>query len=301
MSERHEMNDALNLLQTRLARSFAAGVRAPETWTDPAGMSRALTQVQREHGGAGITADSRSITSAIADFRRTGTVEGIRDLKYVCLGVGLSDARGWCVLADPKLRNRVTELVAGQPKISGRLRCFQALLSSYWMFPKNDPDTKVEASEGWRELGIWLRAQHTTIARSKETKPQWFGALTRHIELLGNEPCSKFGADLLRGDPSGLEDAIESLAIPRNSWVLEEAIFAHVKAATEHTDERFKEILPRTLAIASGKSDVEIGIEPAGLFAACKAGVEHGVVTKFPVEDDARCDKAEILIEIKNG
>jgi|SRR5665213_708029 len=253
------MNDALNLLQLGLAQSFAVGVRAPESWSDLAGMGRALAQVQREHGGAGIAANPRSIMSAIADFRKTGEVAGVRDLKYVCLGVGLVDGRGWCVLGDPKLRSEVVELVQRQPEMRRRLRCFQALLSSYWTFPLNDPSISAEAVEGWRELRLWLRSERATFVKSKEPKPPWFGGLERHGELLSDQPCEGFGAALLRGDSSGLNDAIESLAIPKESWVMHEAVFAQMKAATELNDNSFKEALTKLLPIAMGNSGVEIG------------------------------------------
>ena len=110
------MNSPLNMLRAGLG-SFASGLRAPDTISDPSDIVRARQQVYREHGGAGIIANSRSIMSAMASFRRAGKVDGFRDLKYVCLGMGTIDQQGWCAISEDRLRNRVGELVEAQSEM----------------------------------------------------------------------------------------------------------------------------------------------------------------------------------------
>jgi hypothetical protein len=276
------MNDALTSLQFGLAKSFAGVDYGSASWTDSAAMARVVAQIQREHGGAGIAADPRSITSALAAFRRNGTVEGGRDLKYVCLGVGLID-QGWCVLADPRLRHKVAALVEDQTEWRRRIRCLQALLSSYWTFPLYSPSVSEAAREGWCELRDWLRAERVKIARSTKPKPLWFSGLSRHSELLSSQPCDKFGKALLAGDFSELNEAMEMLAIPNESWVLSDAILAQMKATAGLSDEDFKKILPKLVPIAMGTGGVEIG-EPLRIrcvaqlvsrYAKCKDRAEH--------------------------
>ena len=250
------MNAPLNMLRMGLG-PFASGLRAPETISDPSDMVRARQQVHREHGGAGIVANSRSIMSAMASFRRTGKVDGFRDLKYVCLGMGVIDPQGWCAIAEDRLRNLVAELVEGQSEMRRRIRCFQALLSSYWTFPINGKQASEEAKAGWRELRSWLRAERERIVKSKEPKPPWFAALTKHVALLTDQPCEKFGAALLRGDSTDLRDAMESLAIPSDSWVLEEAVIAQMRAGCDLTDEPFKGTLQTLINIGTGRGGVD--------------------------------------------
>ena len=252
------MNAPLNMLRMGLG-PFASGLRAPESISDPSDMVRARQQVHREHGGAGIVANSRSIMSAIASFRRAGKVDGFRDLKYVCLGMGAIDPQGWCAIAEDRLRNRVAELVEGQSEMRRRIRCFQALLSSYWTFPINGKQASEEAKAGWRELRSWLRAERERIVKSKEPKPPWLAALTKHIALLTDQPCEKFGAALLRGDPTELSDAMESLAIPSDSWVLEEAVIAQMRAGCALNDEAFKSTLQNLINTGTGRGGVDLG------------------------------------------
>jgi len=258
-------------------------MRASESMSDASDMIRARQQVHREHGSAGIGADSRSIMSAMASFRRTGKIDGFQDLKYVCLGMGTLDSQGWCAVADTRLRNRVAELVEGQSEMRRRIRCFQALLSSFWSFPLNGKQTSEEAKAGWVVQRQWLSAERERILKSKEPKPPWFSDLTKHVALLSAQPCERFGAALLRGDSSELQDARESLAIPLDSWVVEEAVIAQMRAGCALNDEAFKARLPNLINIGTGRGGVELG-EPLRLrsvallvsrYAKCRERPEH--------------------------
>lgn len=252
------MNASLNMLRMGL-RSFASGLSAPEAISDPSDMVRAGQQVHREHGGAGIVANSRTITSAMASFRRTGKVDGFRDLKYVCLGMSNIDSQGWCAIADARLRNRITELVEGQSEMRRRIRCFQSLLSSFWKLPLNDENTSEEAKAGWIDFRKWLRTERERILKSKEPKPTWFASLTKYISLLSEHPFDQFEAALLRGDFSELREAMKSLAIPSDSWVLEEAVIAQVRLGCAKNDEAFKTTLLNLISIGTGRGEIELG------------------------------------------
>ncbi len=240
-------------------KTFSMGLPTVHPLSDLTEIVRARQQVQRDHDSAGVAADSRTIMAAIAGFRRTGEVDGFRGLKYVCLGVGVIDAKGWCVLGDGKLRRRVSDLVEEQEELRRRLRCFQALLSSFWTFAANDKSTSEEARVGWMELRSWLRMEFAKLVKSGMPMPQWFETLGRHAELLTNQPCERFGADLLKGDSSKLNDAMEGLAIPKTSWVLEESVYAQMSAAAALSDLTFKKAMPKLVPIALGHGGVELG------------------------------------------
>lgn len=251
------MIPALQQLALGLNRVFAVAARHPETWFDPRGIEQAKEQVIRDHGGASMAVDRRTIMASVEDFRRSGEAASFRELKYVCLGIGSMDASGWCVLSDVRLRRAAIGLVDGQEAVHRKLRCFQALLSAYLSFPLSRADAKAEA--GWLELRAWLHRQRLTLLGKLENRPKWFDGLDRHAELLTAAPCEKFGLDLLRGDASGLDDARSSLAIEADSWVMEAAVLAHMKAAARLDDRRFKEALPRLVQIATGQAGVKVG------------------------------------------
>ena len=252
------MNKALSVLQLGLARSFSSGVKSPEAWSDADEIARARRRVLKDHGGAAMEADPRSILASIADFRRNGRIEGFRDLKYVCLGVGAVDTKGLCILAEENLRTSLCKLIESQPSFHRRMRCFQALLSSYWMFPLYGRGTASASVEGWRALRTWLRSEYAVLSAKSDPKPPWFATLSSEVQLLSNQPCDKFGADLLLGDASSLNAAVDGLSIPKDSWVIEEAVFPQMKAGAALNDETFKEQLPHLISIATGRLGVQV-------------------------------------------
>jgi len=253
------MNPALKRLEKGL-RPFAAGPAQARLLADPAGIVRAGQLVVRDHGGAGIQADTRSIMAAINHFRATGKVENLRDLKYVCLGLCAVDEQGNSVVGDAGLRDILKGLVNGITEPRLRIRNFQALLSSYWSFPLNGKQTTPRAKAGWAMLREWLLAEYERLCRSREPKPIWFAALSKHRQLLSEQLCDHFGPALMRGDASGLRDAVESLAIPVGSWVQEEAVIAQMRAGCALIDQSFKSTLDSLIDIGSGRGGVELGV-----------------------------------------
>lgn len=253
------MNEALALLRSGLARSFAHAAKNPAIWSDVKAMERAKERVIREHGGAAIEVDSRTIWASVEDFRRLGHAKTFRDLKYVCLGVSAMDSRGWCILCEEKLREQVAKQVEGQAAIHRKLRCFQALLAAYFSFPLGASNLDPEARTGWTSLRIWLQRQRQQLDSALGHSPPWFEALGRHSELLTGRPCDKFVPALMRGDASSLEEAMDSLAIDRESWVMEAAVFAQMEVAENFDDGRFKGALPDLLRTAMGQAGVKVG------------------------------------------
>lgn len=253
------MIDALKLLKRRVVDAFGSVVSPIEGWTDDERIIQMARRVREDHGGAGIPANTVSITMAVEHFRRSGSINNFRDLKYVCLGVGLVDKQGWSILADSKLRAIVFSLAQAQAEPRKRFRCFQALLSSYWTFHRYDHAMTGDANKGWCQLRTWLSNERERLLQLGGATFPWFVALARHADLLSDEACRKFGEALLRGDPLDFDDAVKSLAIPENSWVFEETLFAQIRAATVLADDEFKGLLDRMLSLSIGTEGVRFG------------------------------------------
>lgn len=251
--------ELLAALAASLGRALLGPPPSSRPWSDPGPMARARQAVAKQHGGAQIKVDSRSIMASVETFKRSGRAGSFRDLKYICLGVGLADRYGWRLLVDAELRARVAALAEGQPEPRRRLRCFQALLSAYFDFPANDESIDEDAKAGWCELRSWLGAERARLDKIDVFKPPWFEALARHARLLTSKPCDHFGAALMLGDASELNDARQSLSIPEGSWVVEEAVIAQMRAACSMGDARFKPAIVGLLDIAMGKTGVSVG------------------------------------------
>jgi hypothetical protein len=285
------MNSALSVLRVGLA-PFSTGLRAPTAVSDSSDILRAKQRVLQEHGGAAIVADGRSIMSALARFRASGDTPSFRELKYVCLGMSAVDQSGWCAISDKRLRQRVADLVTGQLEMRRRIRCFQALLSSYWSFPLNGRNLNKDAKAGWIALREWLRAEREQILKSAETVPPWFTSLAKHIALLSDDPCVHLGAALMDGDSSALREAMDDLAIPSGSWVVEEAVVAQLRSGCALDDDAFKKSLAHLIIIGSGRGDFKLDVSLkqrcvaflVSRYAKCRERPEHPILRDAAID-----------------
>jgi EH_Signature domain len=258
MSQRSSVNSPLQMLRSGLAQ-FGDGLQNPNALSDAAEMSRVRELVQRAHCSAAAEVDADTISSTVIEFRRTGTIRSFRELKHICYGIVSIDESGWCVLVDRKLRPKVFSDLAGQADYRKRLRCFQALLSSYWAFPLYDDRTTQEIKAQWKWLQHWLTTELHKLLSTSSAAPSWLECLARNAELFSDQPCEKFGSALLIGDSEAFRQVMEELSIPNNSWIIEETVLAQIRSGTALPDEAFGLALPHLVRIAKGGGGFDIG------------------------------------------
>jgi hypothetical protein len=246
----------LDSLRSRLVSVFAPGPRAPESWTETNEMTRTVAAIRARHDSPAVEADKRTVGMAVAAFRKTGQPDGYRGLKYVCLGAGSADERGWCLFSDKPLRERLLALLDAETELRRRLKFFQSMMLAYWSFPLNS--AAPAAVEGWLAVRAWMAVTRFDLQRTKGGKPEWFSVMTEHSNLLGDDPCDRYGKALLAGKTDDLRQAVEGLAIPSDSWVMDEAIVSQMKAASNLSHGDFKAVLTDLLLIATGKRGMAV-------------------------------------------
>lgn len=242
------MNTELLHLKAGLVRALQLDSRGFVPANTANAMAKMRAKIEKELGSASMDLDSETIAEVVSHFRHTQKTERFRDLKYVCAGIG-------SILGEALLVTKVLLAVDSQSSLSKKIRCFQALLGAYFRFAWMDLDDTNPEKSGRETLRQWLQNQYAQIASTLPSQHHyvWMNALQRHENLLTVTPCTRYGEGLLRDDPRDLNDAIEGLSIPRDSWVMEEVIIAHIQAATRLPDTVFQEKLPSFLAIATRK------------------------------------------------
>lgn len=241
-------------LRERLRAPAADGHEEP--WGDAAAMSRALDEVRKRHDHpAGESVPVDRIALAVAAFRRQGRVASFVQLKHVCLGAASGED---CLLSEPELLERLFNLVEHVPGKRRKLKGFQCLLRAYWAFPLYASQVPVAARAGFRRLRDWLARRREELAEHDGTTARWFALLGEHANLLGPHPCERYAPDLLRGDGSLLQAALDGLAIPGDAWVKEEALLAQAKAATQLPDDDWANVLPQLLDIAASRAGIAV-------------------------------------------
>lgn len=260
--------NALRSLESRLSLGFAGGLKAPEALPDPEGMAGTLAKIRKDHDSPAVEADKRTIAVAISYLRRNGKPDGWRGLKHACIGVCSPDERGWLPAADTAFLSKLLGFADAEAEERRRLKCMQMLLMGYWTFRPGE--AAPAASEGWSALRAWLRKALDKVSASSGKKPGWFETLRSHQNLLGENPCHRYGAGLLAGDASDLEAAVEGLGIPLDSWVQEEAALAQIKAAVALPHDRFRAAMPALVDLASDKGGIRLS---SGLKTRCVAAL----------------------------
>lgn len=239
-------------------QTFRAGLSVTGEWLPARTMGEALAELRERHRDAARAADPRRIAMAVEDYLLTGMVMQRDEIYTLCLGAGLIDADGKCILADRELRERLftfAETITGR---SRRLRAFRNLLHTYWSFPRHDETTPPAAVSGWLALRDWLNERYAAFARHPARKPGWFNALGQHRHLLGEQPCAPYAATSVAGRFETLQHAMDCLHIPRHSWLKIEAVMAQIDAAAALPDDDFDLALPALIELTAGRAGIEV-------------------------------------------
>ena len=254
------MNDAL-LLEASITRCMGEAFRDPEMWTNPGGMEEALESVRKLFASPALLSGERRVTLALAEFRKTGCIPNFSRLKYICLGAG-EISNGWCVLSEPGLREELL-LRSSEGSLRGRIKCFQALLQTYFSFARDDEDVPAAAREGWIVLRHWLFTRFASLreALSQTTgarTPEWFTFLSHNLNLLTSDPCRVYGIASAQSVAGVLQELKAGLAIPQRSWLWAEALLARVDQAVRLADAPFRESLDNILTVVFCSSEFTI-------------------------------------------
>jgi hypothetical protein len=252
------MSNPLFDLSTNLVRVMqpTSGLRGNPIWGNPDAMSKSLARVRKHFDSPLIKSDRRSVSTAVTKYRHSGVVADYLETKYVCIGIS-EDFSGWSVLQDERLLQVLLKAAAEAPERL-RLRYLVCLLLSYWSFPLFSENTTKPAQKGWLILREWLKKQTSMLQSSEIKKPLWFLTLNQNSNLLGEDPCKPYEKDLLVGESSRLNEAVINLGVPANSWLLQEAALAQIKAGTALNDSGFKSHLSRLISMACGETDLKI-------------------------------------------
>jgi hypothetical protein len=245
------MMDELIFLEAHLSEIFTTAVQdfGKSEAALPSPLTRRVTELKKWVDNP-QPVNKKGIALALDSFRENGFFPTFRDLKHVCFG-----ADG--VFGNSRLFNIL--LTEAQNCETGRqFKCFFGLLRSYWAFPLQNETTSGSAREDWKHLGRHLTKRLRELDQAEKRKPAWFQMLQQHTNLLGDNPCDRYGEALLQGDNSEWESVKKGLFIPPDSWVTEEAIIAPIRSAASLGDAAFKKKLEPLLSILEGRAGTSL-------------------------------------------
>jgi hypothetical protein len=254
----------LDALRVRLREQTAPhNVFTATVWGNPRAMTEVLKNIKRELGNEGaerINVDRVKI--ALAKFVKTQEIENFTQLKYLCHGLLLpASGNTWCLLDRETLFDKLLAIVINRQKQVKQFRkCFQGLLGTYFAFDLHAA-TENARLQNWRTLRAFLAAHHPRVvaaAQERGALPEWLNTLTDHKNLLGESPCQRYSAELVKGDTEQLKAACSGLGITATSWVWVDALIAYVDKVCSSSDLDFKAGMPGVLKLISGRSDLKL-------------------------------------------
>lgn len=183
------------------------------------------------------------MTLVLRRLLASGEIETVQDLRYACYGlwqeVGPSRQR---VIATPAaciaLFKRLNDVVDDKRRLR---RCYQGLLATYFAF--DGLNAEEPARTQWRKVRGFLREHFESVA-SQQPIPQWVQLLGQHQNLFGDTPCDRYSKQLLTGDRVEFDEVIKGLGIPDQSWLVQEAACATIRAACDLPHGEFRAKVP---------------------------------------------------------
>jgi len=123
------------------------------------------------------------------------------------------------------------------------------LLCSYFSFNPVKA-TKAEI-RGWQELRNLLQRTWPHIDKQSGSKavPDWVTIIRDDLGLVTDKAAHRYALDYVRGEEDAVKRLSDDLAIPESSWFWHSLVLSAVERCTEQSDEKFKQAIPKLLAL----------------------------------------------------
>lgn len=238
---------ALQRLQSLLQSHSSAAQARP--WAVEQSIDGHIARLRRRLKSPGSSTPPDALQeAAVRRFWPSMQLDTFKEARLVSFGLALSvgpqrqrviedDARFSALLSD------VDKYLPNKPLYR---HCYMGLFNGYFAY---DPDAKAtprRGKENWNHLRHYLgeRAPQVLGGRSN---PQWTETLQQHHELFTPNPCVKYGARLLTGDRTEVDELRSVLRIPDSAWFMRKLFLAQIEAAVAKDDPGFLEVLQRAL------------------------------------------------------
>lgn len=200
-------------------------------------------------GGAGASSGgSRDrIAAAVASFRETGRLTDTRSARLVCWGTRIATPSQPALLDDGDRFAPFLDEVDGYRSFPRPYRsCWRGLLDGYLRY---DPDeSPTTGRRNWGLLREYLNDNLPGLERSG-LPPDWLTVIDGHANILTEDPCGRYGAELVEASDDPLRTLRRELSAGDSSWFIRRIFEAQIAAAVEFEDRRLRRALPRVLEL----------------------------------------------------
>lgn len=236
----------------------------PAVSGNPRAMDLALREIRRAFGDHDYAPPLDQLKIALRGFFANRKDLTPTQVKYVCYGVTvpLDDTQdGKRIIDDRGLFDALLEVLCNYETQERRFRnCYQGLLQGYFGF-KRDPSGKSSAHANWIDLRCYLSERLPAMHASATCRgfvPVWLDTLSKHRNLLTDDPCGRYADKFEAGKTDELSALFDGLGINSNSWVWDEVVMAYLRSVCERGDAEFHDALRCVLPFLSGKATIKL-------------------------------------------
>lgn len=240
---------SLDLLQSLLDSAVMPPLARP--WNDKHDLEKHLKRLNSYlKKGAASYVPRDLLEEAIRNFWTTKRIDSFGQARFLSFGitfpVGPQRLR---VIEDKERFFALLKCVDAYLSVTKQFRrCYQGLLSGYFIYDPREDHTPATGRDNWRVLRQYLSDRSNFIVEGGPN-PKWVDTLEQHLTIFDENPCSRYGPTLLEGDDSEVNELKESLNIPEASWFISELILAQIEAAARKPDFEFRALIPRSLVL----------------------------------------------------
>jgi hypothetical protein len=247
---------SIDRLQQAIVQALNVALESPQI---PKVLTEQLKALEGALSGAGAGQPPRDrMREAIEHFRRTGEVGTLGNTRLICYGCAdrfaptepplIEELRSFPILL------RSVDDYFEEPRAFRR--CYRGLLRAYFAYDGDGDTTPANGRENWRELRSYLSRKRIAV-RVAGFQQEWAEALEANINLLTDDPVSRYAKNLLNGDAEEVNQIKARLEIQGGSWLMRRLILAQILEGTRESDRGFRARTERLLALLEGHSLLE--------------------------------------------
>lgn len=243
------MTSALERLQSLMSSGSLQPLA--RSWSSDRSLDVHITKLEKHlQQGAGAYVPRDLQEEAVKRFWTSRRIDTFRDAHLVSHGVVLPvGPQRIKVMEDrerfPALLDSVDKYL---PAPRQYRRCYQGLLKGYFAYDYEAKDAPDSGVRNWESLRGYLAERSGRIIDGPKN-PQWAETLQRHEDVLGRDPCSRYGPTLLSGDSQVVDGLLEVLNVPGSSWFVRKMFLAQIQAGVSKADTDFLSVLYRLIEL----------------------------------------------------
>ena len=212
--------------------------------------------------GSGVGAPPDRVREAIVEYRRTGRLADVRSARLVCWGtIARTTGQPPLIEDGDRFEPLIDEVDGFRTMRRPYRRCWRGLLDGYVGY---DPDTAPDIGRrNWMLLRTYLNDNLPDLERLGRA-PDWLQVVDEHANILGEDPCGRYGAELLEDREPGVIEPLRQVSCPQATppGLGDVSSRRRSRPPSSFDDGRLRRVMPQPVSALIGRAPPPGGRQP---------------------------------------